>query len=51
MKARTLVLIILLVIAADQALKIWVKTHMPITDDWNEYHTMLTPYDRGIMPF
>jgi signal peptidase II len=51
MKARTLVLIILLVIAADQALKIWVKTHMPITDDWNEYHTMLTPYDRGIRPF
>ncbi len=40
MKARTIVLIIILILAADQALKIWVKTHMqlgeqfPVINPW-----------------
>lgn len=50
MKARNIFLIILLVIVADQAVKIWVKTHMPLSYSWDESHTMLTPYDRGIRP-
>ena len=40
MKARTIVLTILIILIADQALKIWVKTHMhlgqqiPVFDGW-----------------
>lgn len=51
MKARNLALIIILIIIVDQASKIWVKTNMPLSRDWDPYHTMLTPYDRGIRPF
>ncbi len=50
MKARSVFLLILLILVADQALKIWVKTHMPLSYTWDEFHTMLTPYDRGIRP-
>jgi signal peptidase II len=50
-KASGLVFIILFVIGVDQASKLWVKTHMPISYDWDPYHTMITPYDRGIRPF
>jgi signal peptidase II len=50
-KGRTIVFVILLILIADQALKIWVKTHMPLSDEnWDQYHAMLTPYDRGIRP-
>lgn len=51
MKARTIVLIIILIISVDQVSKIWVKTHMPISYDWDQYHMMLTKYDKGIRPF
>ena len=34
----------------DQVLKIWIKTHMPLSYNWDESHTMITPYDRGIRP-
>ncbi len=50
MKARTIVIVILLILIADQALKIWIKTHMPLSRDWDQFHTMLTPYDRGLHP-
>jgi signal peptidase II len=49
-KARTIVIIILLILIVDQALKIWIKTHMPLSNDWDQFHTMLTPYDRGLRP-
>ena len=49
MKARHVFLIVLLVIAADQALKIWVKTHMPLSHSWDAYYHMpVSPYDNGI---
>ncbi len=51
MKARNVFLLILAVIVIDQALKIWVKTSMPLSYNWDEYHSMLSPYDRGIRPF
>ncbi|GAO41663.1 lipoprotein signal peptidase [Flavihumibacter petaseus] len=50
-KARNLVLLILLILVVDQAIKIWVKTHMPLSYHWDASHQMLTPYDRGIRPF
>jgi signal peptidase II len=50
-KARTLILFILCILVVDQAVKIWVKTHMPLSYDWDAYHTLLTPYDKGIRPF
>lgn len=50
MKARSVFFLILLILVADQALKIWIKTHMPLSYTWDEFHTMLTPYDRGIRP-
>lgn len=50
-KARNVFLIILGIIVIDQIVKIWVKTHMPLSSNWSDYHTMLTPYDRGIRPF
>jgi signal peptidase II len=43
--------LILLILIIDQGVKIWVKTHMPLSDDWDQYHAMLTPYDKGIRPF
>lgn len=49
MKARTVFLVILLIIVADQALKVWVKTHMPLSHSWDAYyHTPVSPYDNGI---
>jgi signal peptidase II len=29
-------------------MKIWVKTHMPLSNQWDYYHTPLTRYDKGI---
>jgi len=49
-KSRNIVLLILVIIVIDQTLKIWIKTHMPLSYNWDEYHTMLTPYDKGIRP-
>src|SRR5688500_1838136 len=49
-KPRNIVLLILLIIVIDQVLKIWIKTHMPLSYNWDESHTMITPYDRGIRP-
>ncbi len=49
MKARHVFLIILLIIVADQALKIWVKTHMPLSHPWDAYyHVPVSRYDNGI---
>jgi signal peptidase II len=39
---------VLLVIAADQTLKIWVKTHMPLSHPTDFYLAPATPYDNGI---
>jgi signal peptidase II len=49
-KARPVILLILIILIADQVLKIWVKTHMPLSYSWDVYHTMMTPYDKGIRP-
>ena len=38
----------LLIIAADQTLKIWVKTHMPLSHQSDFYLPPVTPYDNGI---
>ncbi|MBS1598951.1 MAG: lipoprotein signal peptidase [Bacteroidetes bacterium] len=52
MKARKIFFIVLLIIVADQALKIWVKTHMPLSHSWDVYyHNPVTPYDNGIKIF
>ena len=48
MKARNVFFIVLLIIVADQALKIWVKTHMPLSYQWDGFHTPVSPYDKGI---
>ena len=50
MKGRNIAVLILLILIIDQALKFWVKTHMPLSEDWDQYHAMLTPYDRGLRP-
>ena len=50
-KAIHVFLFILVIIIADQTLKIWIKTHMPLSFSWEDYHAMLTPYDKGIRPF
>lgn len=50
MKGRNIVLIVLLILIADQVLKIWVKTHMPLSNDWEPYYYTLLPYSRGIRP-
>lgn len=50
-KARNLILLIVLILVADQVLKIWVKTNMPLSYHWDTSHHPLTPYDRGIRPF
>jgi len=48
-KARNIFLIVLLIIVADQSLKLWVKTHMPLSHSWDMYyHTAVSPYDNGI---
>ena len=41
----------MLILVADQVLKIWVKTNMPLSYHWDSSHQPLTPYDRGIRPF
>ncbi len=39
----------MLIIVADQSLKIWVKTHMPLSHSWDAYyHAPVSPYDNGI---
>ena len=50
-KARNVILLILLLLAVDQVIKIWVKTHMPLSYHWDASHQPITPYDRGIRPF
>ncbi len=50
-KARNIILLIVLILVVDQVIKIWVKTHMPLSYHWDASHQMLTPYDRGIRPF
>ncbi|MFT4023846.1 MAG: lipoprotein signal peptidase [Flavihumibacter sp.] len=50
-KARNVILLILLILVADQVIKIWVKTHMPLSYHWDVSHQPVTPYDRGIRPF
>jgi signal peptidase II len=47
MKARTIFLLVLLIIVADQGLKIWVKTHMPLSHPADEF-MRVSPYDNGI---
>jgi signal peptidase II len=47
-KARNVFLLVMLIIIADQALKIWVKTHMPLSYQWDSYHAAVGPYDKGI---
>jgi signal peptidase II len=47
-KARHVFLIVLLIIVADQSLKIWVKTHMPLSHPAESYRTQVSPYDNGI---
>src|ERR1700759_5605755 len=49
MKARTIILLVLLIIAADQTLEFWVKTHMPLSRPASEYsHEQVSSYDNGI---
>jgi signal peptidase II len=50
-KLRHAVLVILLIIVADQTLKIWVKTHMPLSHPWETYYRSPLTYDRGIKVF
>jgi signal peptidase II len=47
-KARNVFLIVLLIIVADQSLKIWVKTHMPLSHPQEIYRTPVSPFDNGI---
>jgi signal peptidase II len=49
MKERKIILIVLLIIVADQALKIWIKTHMPLSHTWDAYYrSPVSLYDKGI---
>jgi signal peptidase II len=49
MKARTIILLVLAIIVADQSLKFWVKTHMPLSSRAGElYREQVSPYDYGI---
>jgi signal peptidase II len=47
-KARNIFLLVLLIIVADQSLKIWVKTHMPLSHPADIYRDRVSPYDNGI---
>jgi len=47
-KLRNVLFIVLLIIVADQTLKIWVKTHMPLSYQWDYYHAQVSRYDKGI---
>ncbi len=49
MKERKIIFIVLLIIVADQALKVWVKTHMPLSHTWDAYYRLpVSPYESGI---
>jgi signal peptidase II len=48
MKAKHIFLLVLLIIVADQSLKIWVKTHMPLSHPADFYRDPVSPYDNGI---
>ena len=49
MKERKIAFVVLLIIVADQALKIWIKTHMPLSHTWEAfYRSPVSPYDNGI---
>jgi signal peptidase II len=50
-KLRNVFFIVLLIIVADQILKIWVKTHMPLSYQWDIFHPPVSSYDRGIHVF
>lgn len=50
-KARNIILLIGLILVVDQCIKIWVKTHMPLSYHWDDAHMGVTPYDSGIRPF
>ncbi|HLZ89126.1 MAG TPA: lipoprotein signal peptidase [Puia sp.] len=47
-KPIQVILIVLLIIIADQTLKIWVKTHMPLSHSADAFSTRVSPYDNGI---
>src|ERR1700685_2898659 len=50
MKARTIILLVLAIIVADQSLKFWVKTHMPLSRSPQEnfFREQITPYYNGL---
>jgi signal peptidase II len=50
-KLRTVFFVVLLIIIADQSLKIWVKTHMPISHPVYPYEIPVSKYDSGIKVF
>ncbi len=50
-KARNIIVLILLILVVDQVIKVWVKTHMPLSYHWDETHMPETKYDNGIRPF
>lgn len=47
-KLRSVFLLVFIIILADQSVKIWVKTHMPLSYQWDFYHRPVSRYDRGI---
>lgn len=51
MKGRNIVLLILLILVLDQGVKIWVKTHMPLSQETSSYQAVVNPYEGGIRPF
>lgn len=47
--AKQVIFIVLLILVADQALKIWIKTHLPLSHTWDAYYRMpVSPYEKGI---
>ncbi|HEX4372141.1 MAG TPA: hypothetical protein VHZ50_02450, partial [Puia sp.] len=50
-KLRTVFFVILMIIIADQTLKIWVKTHMPISHTVYPFELPVSKYDNGIKIF
>jgi signal peptidase II len=50
-KLRNVFFVVLLIIVADQSLKIWVKTHMPLSYQWDFFHAAVSKYDKGIRVF
>jgi signal peptidase II len=52
MKEKKVILLVLIIIFADQALKLWVKTHMPLSHSWDAYYRLpVSRYDNGIKVF